>query len=201
MGLYSKLRLPRYIDPDARSREKVHRIKDIITQSSDNGGNVSIAEVRVLMQNLGESLTRVNNLLLAFAGGRNHATIFARGYGETRLVKNILKQHLKDIELTLEAYTQLAIDQFEVEGTTSLKLDDGSTVRVQTTPYAGVVDKEVYRLWCIQNGLERELMLWPSKTAALTKERLLEGLPEPDGVKAYLKSSIYYSGGDGGDDE
>lgn len=196
MGKYSHLKLPQYIDPDAKARDKVNSVKDAIIGSvGDVDRAAALLEIDRLMTQVGFNLTEVNTVLLAFCGGKYYAAIFARGYREARAVKETLQEHLKAIELTLEAYTQLVIDQFEVEGTESLKLDDGSTIRVQATPYAGVVDKEAFRRWCVENGLESQLQLWPSTTASLTKERLLEGLPEPDGVKAYMKAGLVFTKG------
>lgn len=200
MGKYSHLQLPKFIDPDAKAREKVQAVKDqIMRPAPDLDREALLGRVGAAMEEAAFRLDVVNQHLLHFAGGKNYATIFARGYRETRAVKEALQEQLKAIELTLEAYSQLAIDQFEVEGTTSLKLDDGSTVRVQGVPYAGVEDKQKFRLWCIGNDLEDQLTLNPAKTAALTKERLLQGLPEPDGVRAFMKDTIVFKGGSGDD--
>lgn len=195
MGKYSNLKLPHYVNPDQKYTHKIQLVKDQIIEPNTLDREAILLGLAHVMERVGADLGDVNQKLLNFAGGKIFAAVFARGYRETRAIKEALQEQLKVIELTLEAYTQLTIDQFEVEGTTSLKMDDGSSVRVQEEPYAGVENKEVFRLWCIENDLGSQLQLWPSTTATLTKERLLAGLPEPDGVKAYLKSKIVFSKG------
>jgi len=63
-------------------------------------------------------------------------------------------------------------------------------VRTQWEPYAKVEDKELYRLWCIAEGLEKSLCLPWQSTNSVTKERLLAGLPVPKGIIAHAKSTI-----------
>lgn len=105
------------------------------------------------------------------------------------------------INLRIEAYEQL-LDASQDEqapgwGTHGVKdnavrLPSGDTVRVNREPYGKVMDKEQFRLWCIANGYESQLQLWPSTMNAIVKERLKEGEPPPDGTEAfsYVKVSL-----------
>jgi hypothetical protein len=202
VGKYSHLNLPKYIDPDAKYQEKVRAVKDQIGRAADVGQAGLLTDIAKRMVALGEHLNVINQDLIRLAGGKPYATLYAVGYRESRFVKEALKEHAKAIELTLEAYQQLAIGQLEVEGgVTSLKLADGSTFRVQDEVYVGVVDKEAFRKWCIAAGLEMSLQLWPGTTTSMTKERLIAGEPEPDGVKAYMKPKVVFSAGSGTSEE
>jgi hypothetical protein len=121
-----------------------------------------------------------------------HASALARRYLAIRREKDEIKDQLSEVDLRLTAVTQLLADQYEVEGTTSVKLEDDSSVSVQLEPHASVFDRDALRAWAIEQGLERSLALPPMTVIALTKERLLQGLSEPDGVKAAVRSKIVY---------
>jgi hypothetical protein len=125
-------------------------------------------------------------------GFKLHASALARAYLAIRKEKDTIKEQLSEVDIRLTAISQLLADQYEVEATSSVKLDDGSSVSVQLEPHASVVDRDALRAWAIATGLERSLALPPQTTIALTKERLLQGLPEPDGVKAHVRSKIVY---------
>jgi hypothetical protein len=112
------------------------------------------------------------------------ASVLARDYREIRDEIDAIEEQLSGANLRLEAVKQLLVQQFEVEDITSLALADGSTVRVQTEPYAQVKDKEAFRQWCLQHGFEAQMVLPWATTNSITKERLLAGKPEPEGVEA-----------------
>jgi len=124
------------------------------------------------------------------ADGPMSATSITAMYVAIRDEKERVEDELSEINLRLKAYEQLLVDQFEQEGAYSIKLETGVSVSVQVEPYAQVKDREVFRIWCIQNGLERSLALPWQTTNSLTKERLLEGEPEPAGVQAVARNKI-----------
>lgn len=124
------------------------------------------------------------------------ANSLTNSYSELRKRKAWLKKVLSDIELKLDAYGALMVKYYEVEGVSSIKLADDAGVRMQPEVYAKVQDREKFRLWCVANGLEKDLRLWPSTTQAVVRERLLIGLSEPDGTEATRKTKpIYMKGG------
>ena len=77
----------------------------------------------------------------------------------------------------------------------TIKLRDGGSLSVQWEPTGKVVDKEKFRLWCIANGLEKSLQLWPSTMNSMVKEKLEAGEPTPDGVEAHSRYKIVYRKG------
>ena len=107
----------------------------------------------------------------------------AREYAGLRDEKDRVQAQLSETELRLKAVEQLLVDKFEADSITSLRTLEGFAISTHLEPRAQVVDKEAFRLWCIANGLERSLQLWPSTMNSLAKERLLAGEPEPDGVQ------------------
>lgn len=113
-----------------------------------------------------------------------------QAYVSLRAEKSEHEETLSTINLLLEAYKQLIADTYEEKRISSMKLRTGSSVRIQLEPKAVVEDRDVFREWCIANGLERSLAL-PWQTAnSLTKEKLLGGEPEPDGIHAYIYTKI-----------
>jgi hypothetical protein len=160
----------------------------------DTGGTVFITEYERLIHNL---LLEFEKLLLRATGGKIFGSELARVYRDLRSVKDMLEGHVSNINLLIEAHAQMMAEQFEVEGTKSLSLSDevGGTVRVQYEPQAKVVDRDAFREWCIKEGFERQLMLPWQTTNKLTKEALLNGEPEPDGVTAESRAKFVFTKG------
>ena len=125
---------------------------------------------------------------------------------ETKLIVDCLgKDGIERLEkacnLRLEAATQLlakrqdeGIGPWGAYGVkdNALRLEDGSTIRVSSEPYGQVKDKEAFRLWCIANGYERQLQLWPTSMNAIVKERCANGDPYPDGTEAFRKDVVKF---------
>jgi hypothetical protein len=94
------------------------------------------------------------------------------------------------INLRLEAHHQLLIDIYDETGVENLKLASGHSIRTQVEPNAVVRDKAIYRQWCVDNGYE-ELMALPWQTTnSITKERLEDGNPEPEGVEIFSRTKV-----------
>lgn len=131
-------------------------------------------------------------------------------YIKLRNAKLELQKKLTEVELYIDAHEQI-LTSSQASGDhawgrygvrpNALRLASGDTIRIQKEPVGKVSDKEAYRLWCIDNGYERQLQLWPSTTNAIIKERLLKGEPEPDGTEAYFYNKIVYVKSGAGDDE
>lgn len=119
-----------------------------------------------------------------------------------RVTKELCESQISDLNLQIEAVSQLLIESHDSDapewgtyGATSntLRLVDGSSVRVQKEPYAQVVDKDANREWAKKQGLERLLALPWQTINSFTKEALLKGMPEPDGVTTYAKTKIVFT--------
>lgn len=125
----------------------------------------------------------------------------AKLHREAYLQKSAINDELYDLNVRIAALDQMLVESHDSEtpgwGThgaseNTIRLASGHSLSVQYEPTAQVEDKDRFRQWCIDNGLANSLQLWPSTTAAITKERLLAGQPEPDGVKAYVKAKIVW---------
>lgn len=115
---------------------------------------------------------------------------FARLYAEARAQKDEIEESLSGIDLQLTALAQLIDSQYEVEGVTSIRLESGPSVSVQYEPHTLVEDKEAYRLWCISQGFEKQMVLPWMSTNSIVKGMLLEGEPEPPGTKAHCRTKL-----------
>lgn len=76
---------------------------------------------------------------------------------------------------------------------TMLKLQDGTKLQVLPEPYGQVKDKEAFRQWCIANGYERQMHLWPSTMNSICKERLVEGEALPEGCEVFRRPRVVYT--------
>jgi hypothetical protein len=114
----------------------------------------------------------------------------AKLYADLRAEKDELEEQVSKAALRLEAAKQLLVDHMESDGITSLRLDTGRVLSTWVEPYVNVQDPEAFRLWCIEQGLERKMVLHHSTTASLVKERLQAGEPEPPGIMLYAKSVL-----------
>lgn len=190
---YAKIlgHLPALPPADADYQAKVDAVKaEILAEREPIGVETLDAIVSTNLHEITKSVSVLHAALLEAAGGQHHASTFARCYATLRRIENELDEHTKEVRLLLKAYEQLTINQYEVEGTMNLKLDTGASVRVQPEPYAQVIDRDAFHDWCRANGLERSMQLPWMTTNSLTKARLLDGQPEPDGVRAFVNTKV-----------
>ena len=112
-------------------------------------------------------------------------------YAWWRLQKKELETREKEVNRYIEAIVSLIIPMYEEQGISSMRIaETGQTIAVQDEPIAKVLDRDVFRKWCIANELERSLQLPYATANAIVKERLLNGDPEPDGVEAFTFSKV-----------
>ena len=140
-------------------------------------------------------------------------TEMVRNYIQLRRDKQELEDRLADINLLLEAYTQLlGVSQSAQEegwglygvADNALRLATGETLHMGRLPLAQVIDLNALRGWAIANGYEQQLRLWPSTVNKIVKERLMRGIAEPPGVKVFAKTTARLNARgiqEGGDDD
>lgn len=130
------------------------------------------------------------------------AISLASQYVDMRARKAALDAQLYDVNMRIAAYEQLLADSQEQQAAgwgdygvkdNAIKLPSGDTIRIQREPSGKVVNKEAFRLWCIYNGYENQLQLWPSTMNGIVKERLVAGEPVPDGTEAYAYTKVVFT--------
>lgn len=192
-GKYAHItpKLPKLPLIEPARRDIVTAVKNEITQSSDVVVPIdSEAKFIELMAEMEICLKQVLTLEKTRTGGRRWASEFAKAYQELRALIDKIKDWQSNVQLLLDAYTELMIDQMDVEGVKAVRLTDGSSVSTFEEPYAQVKDKEAFRQWCLKNGYANDLSLGWMKTNSIVKERLTLGQPEPEGVEIFSKTVI-----------
>ena len=110
----------------------------------------------------------------------------------------------KECDLRLEAYEQMLYVSYNADepgwgmygaGDNTVRLPGGGSVSVQREPTGKVKNKEDFRQWCIKDGLETQLQLWPSTMNAIVKRKALAGEEPPDGVEIYTVRKVVYRHG------
>lgn len=127
------------------------------------------------------------------------AARLAAAYIKTREEKEAIEAELKEAELRMEVLVQLLGEQFEEEGLSSVKLENGDAISVWLEPHTQVANRTAFREWCIREGLGEQLTLPWQTTNALAKQRLLDGEPPPDGVTIFSKLKVRLASGSDGD--
>jgi len=179
-------------------QEKVNAVKRKILEPIPDGveqEEFPSSAVEDFVGDITAMLQVLNDKMIRAVAGDRKAVQLARVFRDLRTIKSALEQQEKVTNVLLDAYGQLLVDQYEVEGTTSITLTDGGKVRTQYEPHAKVVDKDANRKWAIANGLENSLTLPWQTVNALTKEALLNGDDAPDGVEAISRPKIVYTKG------
>lgn len=138
-----------------------------------------------------QKVQAVKDAMTAEQDFKMHATWLAQIYADIRDEKEEAETAMSAINLRLEAVKQLMADQFENEGVSALHTDSGRRISIYLEPYAQVVDREAFRVWCEADpDLRRKMALPWQSTNSLTKARLLEGEPEPPGVTIWAKTVV-----------
>jgi hypothetical protein len=127
---------------------------------------------------------------------QRQAGTIAQTYAALRREAEVVAAQLSDIKLRLTAVMLLMIDQFENEGETGLTMRNGDKVRWNPEPHLVVTNKEEFRLWCLQNDLERDMVLPWGKANKLVKEMLLDGRGEPPGAECYMRPKVSFTKGE-----
>ena len=109
----------------------------------------------------------------------------AIAYTELRDRKEVIEDLSKKNNIEIEAVKQLITESFSREGIKSIDLNIGWKISLSSEPVASIKDKEKFRLWCIENNLEKSLILPYQSTNSLIKEKLLNIVeqPRPDWIK------------------
>ena len=117
------------------------------------------------------------------------AARLAQEWADLRAAMDDLDDQKSAIQVQIDAYAQLLINQYEAEGIDKLHLESGDAPRLQYEPYAQVEDGAKFFEWCVKNGYKNSLQLpWQTRNK-IVKDLLMEG-EEPDGVKIYNHPKI-----------
>ncbi len=182
--------LPKYLGDDPQRLDLLNQLRDEILNTQvdeEQDYNLStqlFGDLHILTGHVERMLKTAKKCPIKGAAG------LARAYADARLVLDGISEWRSSAQLLVDAYEYAMVQQMEEEGVASLRLASGASVSTHSEPYGKVVDKEAFRLWCIANGYEGQLQLWPSTMNALAKERTLAGEAPPDGVEVTCKVMV-----------
>lgn len=127
---------------------------------------------------------------------QRRADTIALTYAALRRETEAKSKELSALKLKLAAAMLLMIEQYEVEGTSGLTLRNGDKVRWQPEPHLVVLDKEVFRQWCLKQGLERDMTLQWAKANKMAKQMKVDGIAEPPGTECFMRPKVFWTRGD-----
>lgn len=189
--------LPKFPGDDPARAEVISRVKaEIIDKENLPDPIALMSKVHEFMDECDKRMQAVVIMEKRAAAGRPWASEFARVWAELRALQGRVDGWSSSLGVLIEAYHGLMIDQFEVEGINGLTLANGAAIHSHPEPRIKINDKEKLRLWCIADGLEREMHINFQKLQSLVKKRLLAGDPEPDGVEAFSWTKVSLGKGD-----
>lgn len=113
-----------------------------------------------------------------------------KAWRELRELAEGLSKFEKLVKLQIAALAFIIEKKFEERGITSLRLLDGKGARSQPEPIGQVDDVDKLVQWLKNNGMERFLGINYQRLQGIVRDRLLEGLESPDGVKVYYRPKI-----------
>ena len=102
--------------------------------------------------------------------------------------KHDLEEQISDLNIGIEAISQLIVESLEGEDISSVKLDSGATVYLSYTPYPSVEDREKVMEWIKKNKMKSLLSVNYQTMKAMVSEQLAAGKPTIPGIKVFLKS-------------
>jgi len=182
--------LPKYIGDDLDRVTLLNNLRDEILATpvgDERDWNIS-AQVCGTVKGINEAVATL--LALAKKCPQHGAAGLVRAYADARLVLDAASEWRASAQLLVDAYERMMIEQMEAEDVASLRIASGASVSTYAEPYGKVVDKAAFRAWCVANGYEQQLQLWPSTMNAIAKERTLAGEAPPDGVEVTSKTMV-----------
>lgn len=183
--------LPKFNGETPERQQTLNALKDeVLSTPTAANWNVS-AQILSTLADGEEIVKHAIALNKESVGADDHsAATLARAYADARVMKDAIADWASNIQLLLDAFEQMMVKQMETERVASLRLESGASVSTYSEPYGQVVDKDLFRYWCIANGYENQLQLWPSTMNAIAKERTLQGEAPPDGVEVSARTQV-----------
>ena len=130
---------------------------------------------------------KVNEVKKLFAG--YNVTELARAFSNERREKQDLEARVKMQNISLEALSQLLVENLESQELQKIQLETGETCFLHSEPFASVIDKSAVLAWIKKRKLQSLLGVHWSTFNAFIKEMIVEGKPLPPGTSVYLRTS------------
>jgi hypothetical protein len=128
--------------------------------------------------------------------------MIARNYADRDALKRKLEDQISELNIQLEALSQLGVEALESSGMQKVDLSVGGYVSIKDTPYTSTEDKTKMIAWFKRNKMNDLLTVNYQTLSGLNNERLVAGKPLIPGTKIYMKTKLTVRGiGKSGDTE
>lgn len=129
-----------------------------------------------------------------------NVAFLARAYADRQVEKQNIAKRECELNIELDALSELIVKTLDEEGTEKLELVGGGSISSQTLPYPSVVDEEKFEEWGKKEfgakawlAMKIKPRLHQNRFQALAGDRALNGLPDAPGTKTFTKTKAKVS--------
>lgn len=131
-----------------------------------------------------------------------NAAFLAREYAERDKRKKELEAEISQLNIELEALSQMGVESMESDGLQKIDLAAGGYVRIDDRPYTSTEDRAKILAWIKKNKMQDLLTMNYQTLSAMNNERLVAGKALIPGTKIFMKTKLTVRGvGKNGDEE
>jgi len=116
-------------------------------------------------------------------------SMLARELAEQKCAKDMLEEQVSEINIHIEALSQLIVEKMQAESLEKVGLSDGSTCYVSYEVYPSVKDKAALLEWVKKHKMAASLSLPWQTLRGLCNDLSVAGKPMPEGVECFLKTA------------
>src|SRR5262245_23258895 len=111
-------------------------------------------------------------------------------YAKERRNKDNKEDELSDINLKIEALTQMIVEGLENQSLVQYRLESGASISMKDDAYSKVEDNDKWFKWIRETNREHLLSVHYQTMNSLVKEMLEDGKTPPPGIKVFLKTGL-----------
>ena len=138
-----------------------------------------------------EKVNEEKQFILGGADDNESANVarLARLFAERSAAKKGLEEVISSHNVTLEALSQLLVEQLEASDSQKIELSSGATIYLQDSVYPGIEDEKKFYDWLHKQKMDELLTLNHQTLKGIVSEHLQSGKPLPSGTKCFLKTA------------
>jgi hypothetical protein len=126
-----------------------------------------------------------------------NAARLAAEYAQRDAEKKQLEAQIAQLNIELEALSQLGVESLESDGLQKIDLAAGGYVSISDKPYTSVSDRAKIFAWIKKNKMQDLLTMNYQTLSAINNERLVAGKPLIPGTIVYMKTRLSVRGVNG----
>jgi hypothetical protein len=122
-------------------------------------------------------------------------TELARELSINKKAKRDYESLISEHNLQIEALSQLLVEALPAMNLKAVELDTGEKCSLQDDPYCNIEDRGKLFAWLRRKKMQSIFTVNWQTMNALVRGMLIDGKPQPPGVKMYLKTYAKITGG------